>query len=236
MDRIAMELVKVARDLVSDKVSLDELRGAVQFSPKYSGGKDFWVSDNLDAIFVRGPHKSEDFRSIRWRDRVMELRLKNAPQVVGNAFSRSRGSYGKLEKLLEKTGAFRIKRIASDKVAVKSDFTVIRPLQLKKDGATRDSLENARRIKDAGYDLLGGTFQYDRGKAEWTTKAYFKRAVDGSKASHVFKGFSFGYGGQGPRGMIEFLDIFEWGPSEKKIVTPGYWPDEKGTLRLRDLT
>ena len=127
-------------------------------------------------------------------------------------------------------------RIAKDMVAVKSEFTVIRPLQLKKEGATRDSLENAQRIADAGYSLMGGVFKYDKMKAEWETKAYFMRSVDKAKAVHVFKGFAFGYGGQGPRGMQTFLEMFGWGPSEKKIISPGYWPDDKGVLRLRDLT
>lgn len=127
--------------------------------------------------------------------------------------------------------------IAKELIAVRSDFTIIKTLQLKKDGATRDGLENARRIKGAGYDLLNGTFEFSRSNAEWTTTAFFRRAYDGDKVKHVFKSFSFGYGGEGPRGMEEFLEIFGWGPDPKKILNPAFMADQdSGKIRLKDLT
>lgn len=125
--------------------------------------------------------------------------------------------------------------VARELVAVKSDFTVIKVLQLKKEGATRDSLENARRIEAAGYNLLSGTFEFDANHIKWETTAHFRRASDGSKATYVFKGFSIGYGGEGPSGMRDFLSLFGWGPDWKKISTPEYFGKE-GTIRLRDLT
>jgi len=126
--------------------------------------------------------------------------------------------------------------VAKEMTAIKSEFTVIKTLQLKKEGATRDSLENARRILAAGYDLLNGTFAFNRTHASWTTTAFFRRPSDGSKASHVFKGYSFGYGGEGPSGMYEFLDMFGWGPDKHKIMDHDAFDEDKGVMRLRDLT
>ncbi len=93
------ELLKVAKSLIGAKeLSLDELRGAIQYSPKYIGGKEFWVKASPGGIFVRGPHGAEYFREIRWRDRFGELRLRNAPQEVTDAFDNYGGSWIKLLK------------------------------------------------------------------------------------------------------------------------------------------
>jgi len=127
--------------------------------------------------------------------------------------------------------------IARELVAVKSDFTVIKTLQLKREGATRDSIENARRILAAGYDLMSGIFEFNRNNAEWRTTAHFVRPGDRHKAVHVFRGFSFGYGGEGPHGMYDFLDMFGWGPSKAKIMDPSFMADQNdGKIRLIDLT
>jgi len=110
MKNISRELLKIAKDL-----TLGELSGAVQFSPKYIGGKNFWVT--TDGIFVRGPHGAEYFRDVRWRDRFVELRLRDAPEEVEDAFVESRGNYRQLIRFLSKTGAFQTKRIARKPVA-----------------------------------------------------------------------------------------------------------------------
>ena len=112
---------------------------------------------------------------------------------------------------------------------------VMKVLQLKREGTTRDSLENARRILDAGYILVGGTFTFDTNMASWQTDAVFEWGVDGSKVEYTFKGFSFGYHGEGPRGLEEFLKMFHWNPKPDKVFTNTFGT-EKGTVKLRDFT
>jgi hypothetical protein len=116
--------------------------------------------------------------------------------------------------------------------AVKSNFMVVKTLPLVREGATRDSLENARRILDAGYILRGGTFTFDSNLANWSTKAQFEWSVDGSTVEHDFLGFSYGYSGEGPRGLIEFLKMFRWSPDQNKVFSKQF--GEKGTIPLRD--
>jgi hypothetical protein len=119
--------------------------------------------------------------------------------------------------------------------AVRSNFLVVRSLPLVREGATRDSLENARRILDAGYILHDGTFSFDSNRADWITKARFRWSVDESIVEHEFHGFSFGYSGEGPRGLVEFLKMFHWNPDPNKIFSNQFGM-EKGTVALSDFT
>ena len=230
----ARELLRLAKLLSSAKeLSLDDLKGSIEFSPKYISGKNFWVMASPGGIFVRGPHGAEYFREIRWRDRSGELRLSGAPQEVLDAFDYYGGNHRKLIKALSRSGAFHTKRMASRRVAARSRFTVLKPLPLKKEVATRDSMENARRLKGAGYDLINGDMKFDDDKAEWDVKAYFFRKADGSDGIHFFKGFSFGYGGEGPHGLYDFLAMFGWNPKNDKIFTHGYFEQKRGTVNLK---
>jgi hypothetical protein len=122
-----------------------------------------------------------------------------------------------------------------ERQALRSPFMVVKTLQLVQEGATRHSLENARRIENAGYILKGGTFRFDINMATWETNAEFEWVVDGSRANYTFKGFSFGYSGEGPRGLEEFLTIFHWNPDREKIFSNQFGM-EKGTVNLRDFT
>lgn len=144
------------------------------------------------------------------------------------------GTTREVTKALEKLGFVEQKPVkeASKRVAVGSPFMVMKTLQLKREGATRDSLENARRIQEAGYILIGGTFEFDTTMAEWSTHAIFEWGVDGSTVKYTFKGFSFGYGGEGPRGLIEFFEIFSW-PVDKGKVLQNTFGIDKGKVPLR---
>lgn len=117
-------------------------------------------------------------------------------------------------------------------VAVKSNFMVVKTLPLVREGATRDSLENARRILEAGYILRGGAFTFDSNYADWSTKAQFEWSVDGSIVEHEFRGFSYGYSGEGPRGLAEFFKMFRWSPDPNKIFSKQFGM-EKGTVDLK---
>ena len=122
-------------------------------------------------------------------------------------------------------------KIAKDMTAVGSNFIVKKTLQLKKEAAvTRDSLENARRIKDAGYRFVKGRFIYNSSRADWWMSAIFKNE-DGHMAEHEFLGFSIGYSGEGSRGMVELGDIVNLNFDASKILEHGVFPD-KGTLKL----
>ena len=123
----------------------------------------------------------------------------------------------------------------------KSPFTVIRPLSLKKEPrGTNVSIENAEKIKAAGYSLIGGSVKYDLGSNVYCeVKADFYRDIDGSSGEWSFFGFFFGYGGQGPRGFKDFLDMFGWGGKDSKIFERGNFLKnlkESGTINLTSFT
>lgn len=124
--------------------------------------------------------------------------------------------------------------IAREIVAVKSPFTVLRPVSLKREGATRDSLENARKIRDAGYELVNAALTFDKNMAHYETKAYFYRKSDGADGVHVFKGLSFGYSGEGSRGMMEFMKMFGMNPDKNKVLTSQAFPQETGRVNIKD--
>ena len=63
-----------------------------------------------------------------------------------------------------------------------------------------------------------------------------RRETDHAEADHVFEGFSFGYGGEGPRGMQEFLKIFGWNPKASKILEHGVFEDQRGVMNLKMFT
>jgi len=88
-----------------------------------------------------------------------------------------------------------------------SSFTIKKPLKLlKEDGTTGTSLANADGIKSAGYWLLEAIMVYDSKKADYQLICTFQRDED--KEAFTFKGFSFGYGGEGPNGLIDMLKTF----------------------------
>ena len=111
-----------------------------------------------------------------------------------------------------------IDKIASKIVAapVSHRFTKMVPVKLVPEGGTDNSLKNARAIQEAGYEFQSGITYYDSEKGNWETMVWFKRG-DESPVSWSFKGFSAGYSGQGPRGLIEFGKIFNV-PIKEEIV------------------
>jgi hypothetical protein len=115
----------------------------------------------------------------------------------------------------------RFAKIAKRVIAVDDLFTVKKPIKFKPEGGvTRFSLENARMILEAGYLFERGIMQYDNVSGDWWVTAFFNR--DGEVASHKFGGFSFGYSGEGPRGLIEFSEMFGIGLNAGKITSPDY--------------
>jgi hypothetical protein len=108
-------------------------------------------------------------------------------------------------------------------------FTVRKPIRFKPEAGTKNSLENAQMIADAGYQFARATYDYDKTKADWKLTAFFER--DGEIASHIFKGFSVGYGGEGSRGMMSFAQIFGIRLDPKKVLGEEGIPD-KGLVDL----
>lgn len=125
-------------------------------------------------------------------------------------------------------------RLAREMVSV-SNFTVLKPLKLVREGATRDSIMNARLLRYARYELVNGDMTYDNVAGSWEVKAYFFREIDHADGVHIFKGFSFGYGGEGPRGLHEFLKMFNWGADPKKIMSKSWDTSlpERGVINLK---
>jgi hypothetical protein len=101
-----------------------------------------------------------------------------------------------------------------------STFTELTPIRFKPEGSTMNSLANARMIKNAGYEFVKGVYSYDKDYGNYKLQAFFRR--DGEVSVHTFKGFSHGYGGEGPHGMVEFGEIFGVGLSREKVFSPEY--------------
>ena len=95
-------------------------------------------------------------------------------------------------------------------------FTKMVPVKLVPEGGTESSLKNARAIKDAGYEFQSGTTYFDDQNASYQLDVVFARGNE-APVTWSFKGFSAGYSGQGPRGLIEFGKIFEI-PIKEEIV------------------
>jgi hypothetical protein len=114
-----------------------------------------------------------------------------------------------------------INKIASNLIAgpMSHRFTKMVPVKLMSEGGTDNSLKNAKAIQEAGYEFQSGITYYDSEKANWDTVVWFKRGNE-SPVSWTFKGFSAGYSGQGPRGLIEFGKIFNV-PIKEEIVMDG---------------
>lgn len=119
--------------------------------------------------------------------------------------------------------------VAAAKMIDGDIFTVMRPIKFKPEAGTRSSLENAQMIADAGYQFVRATYDYDKTKAEWKLTAFFERG--GEVASHIFRGFSVGYGGEGPHGMLSFAKIFGIRLDPKKVLGEEGIPD-KGLVDL----
>ena len=95
-------------------------------------------------------------------------------------------------------------------------FTVKKPIRFKPEGSTMYSLANARMIAEAGYKFVKATFAFNNVKGTYSLTAFFER--DGEVASHIFKGFNYNYGGEGPHGMVEFGQIFGIHLDQNKIL------------------
>ena len=115
--------------------------------------------------------------------------------------------------------------VAKDLLAgYKSDFYVRKPLILDREGGTRFALSNARKIKEAGYSIVDGTYTWDSTHGKWEMAVNFIDDTGTSMATHIFLGFSVGYGGEGPTGFMEFGKIFGIRFDEKKILEHGVLP------------
>lgn len=97
-------------------------------------------------------------------------------------------------------------------------FTIEKPLKIKETGATRSSLENMKKIHDAGYDLESAVLTYDTKKNDVKLYCSFTRHF--KMEVHTFTGFNIGYGGEGPRGLVEALNIFGIDASKVAFVKP----------------
>lgn len=81
-------------------------------------------------------------------------------------------------------------------------------------GVTRYSLENARRLNKALGRPVRVECHYDPNGAEW----YRVKAFYDSGDTHVFTGLSWGYNGEGPRGLLEFCQYNDIPLAIKDIV------------------
>ena len=112
MGRYAAIAVRVARDLTEqDDVTLGELTdmGGWSLSPKFFSGKGFILTK--DGLFVRGPYGAETFRLILIRHALMELGLRDAPELVRHAFDYFTGSYMILLDRLLKSEEYHAKKL-----------------------------------------------------------------------------------------------------------------------------
>lgn len=105
--------------------------------------------------------------------------------------------------------------IVAKQLMADSVFTIKKPMRLKPEGSTMNALANAKMIADAGYSYRSGIFSFDPQYGNYEMTVIFWR--EDETATHTFKGFNFGYGGEGPHGMRDFGRLFSVGFDEKKI-------------------
>ena len=116
MNQIAKDIVKLAQDITAEFSEVDDVQlwqlkdlGGWSFSPKFIGGKNFILTK--EGLFVRGSYGSETFRKIPIRHAVMELGLRDAPELVSQAFDYFTGSYLILLDRLLKSDEYSAKKI-----------------------------------------------------------------------------------------------------------------------------
>ena len=111
-------------------------------------------------------------------------------------------------------------RVAKQLEADYGVFTMKKPIRFKPEGSTMNALTNAKLIAEAGYTYKSGIFEFKPQYGDYETSVIFER--DNETALHTFKGFSFGYSGEGCRGLEEFSDIFGLGFDKEKIFGRGF--------------
>ena len=115
-------------------------------------------------------------------------------------------------------------RVARSVAALADDVFTVRtekPIRFRPEGSTMNSLANARAISAAGYEFVKATMVYDNVRGDWKVEAFFRRGGDPVTA-HVFGGFSYGYGGEGPRGLLEFGQVFGLRLDPEKVLSHEY--------------
>jgi hypothetical protein len=90
-------------------------------------------------------------------------------------------------------------------------------------GITRHSIDNAQMIRNAGFQFVQGICRYDKRKGDYYLDATFQRA--GQRVAFTFSGFSWGYGGEGPHGLLEFGRIFGIHLDPRKVMGGADMPD-----------
>lgn len=166
--------------------------GKVRYYSNGGQGRGVVMSDTL-ADFVRRVEINHQARAV-W---VEDGRITNkAPSIAGG----------------DSMIAAELVKIAKDLTATDDVFYKMTPIRLKPAFATAACLANALAIKDAGYQLYDGYLTYDTQRGEYHTTAFFVRGqgIAAEKAKCTFHGFSIGYGGEGPHGMMEFGKMFGW--------------------------
>ena len=89
-----------------------------------------------------------------------------------------------------------------------------KPQLLNEGGVTRISLQNERRLGKRLGRPVRVELHYNPDGVEW----YQVKAMYDSGDSHVFTGFSWGYSGEGPRGLLEFCQRNDIPLAMKDIV------------------
>lgn len=84
-------------------------------------------------------------------------------------------------------------------------------------GTTVASLKNAKIFVDNGWKLVSGIISKSPNTGGSEMATIWKK--DDEEVGHKFIGFNLFYGGEGPRGLIEFLKMVGMTPDQEKITT-----------------
>jgi len=123
-----------------------------------------------------------------------------------------------------------VSNLANDILKSAQMFTVKKPLKIKENaGSTRESLQNAKLIHEAGYELLDATMAFNKKKANYYLECHFER--DGDIVPWTFKGFALGYGGEGPHGLRDAMAL--WGIDVSDIAFGDKITPEVGIIKLK---
>lgn len=130
-------------------------------------------------------------------------------------------------------------KLAKELVKLAKQLIADKLKKVKETGSTRNSLQNAKAMKEKGLELKELYFSINEDQQINNNPYYGGKGVEAvftypnGVFTHTFWGFNCGYYGEGSRGFHEFLLMFDVKVNDNKIFKPYFEPNQK--INLKDL-